>query len=164
MTRMTRRSVLIGAAASVAAMPVISLAPARANENHDILMLNKDPDDARARMVFYPKIIKIAMGDSVTFVPTDKGHNCVSTPGMVPEGAAGWKSKFNEQITVTPDRHGVYGYHCVPHKAMGMVGLLLVEGEGMLDNLEAAKAFRQVGLSRRVWAGIWTQAEADGLI
>ena len=38
----------------------------------EVHMLNKGADGA---MVFEPLLIRIAPGDTVTFIPTDKGHN-----------------------------------------------------------------------------------------
>ena len=39
-------------------------------------------------MVFEPSFVKIAPGDTVRFVSTDKGHNAETIKGMLPEGAA----------------------------------------------------------------------------
>lgn len=46
----------------------------------------------------------------------------------------------------------------------GMVGLIVVEGEGKFDNLEAARAVRQRGRAKSTFEAIWEQAEADGLL
>ncbi len=48
-------------------------------------MLNKGADGTT--MVFEPALTKIAVGDTVTFVATDRGHNAETIPGMLPEGA-----------------------------------------------------------------------------
>ena len=53
-------------------------------------MLNKGKDGA---MVFEPAGVKIAAGDTVTFIPTDKGHNAESIKGMIPDGATEFKGK-----------------------------------------------------------------------
>jgi hypothetical protein len=45
---------------------------------------------------------------------------------------------------------------------MGMVGLIVVEGPGKLDNLEAAKSVKHRGKAKKVWAKIWKKAETDG--
>lgn len=42
-----------------------------------VKMLNKGADGA---FVFEPALVKIAPGDTVRFVPTDKGHNVESIP------------------------------------------------------------------------------------
>jgi len=53
--------------------------------DHQVQMLNKGTDGA---MVFEPDFIKIAPGDTVTFVPTDKSHNVETFKGLIPDGAA----------------------------------------------------------------------------
>lgn len=101
----------------------------------EVQMLNKGANGA---MVFEPSALKIAPGDTVTFIPTDKGHNVESIKGMLPEGAAAFKSKFNETFKLTLDKPGIYGIKCPPHYGMGMIALIQV-GDAPA-NLEAAKA------------------------
>lgn len=79
------------------------------------------------------------------FKSVDRGHNSASIDGMLPEGAEEWNGKINDDIEVTFDKPGFYGYKCKPHATVGMVGLVVVEGEGKLDNLEAAQGVRQRG-------------------
>lgn len=43
---------------------------------------------------------------------------------------------MNEEITVTFDVEGVYGYKCLPHYGMGMVGLIQV-GDGPANAQDA---------------------------
>ncbi len=92
--------------------------------DHEVRMLNKD-SEGRA-MQFEPAFLQIAVGDTVTFIAADKGHNSESIPEIAPEGAEPWKGKINEEIAVTFDQEGYYGYKCLPHFAMGMVGLIQV--------------------------------------
>jgi pseudoazurin len=92
--------------------------------DHQVQMLNKD-SEGRA-MQFEPAFLKIAPGDTVTFVATSKGHNSESIVDIMPEGATPWKGKINEEITVTFDQEGFYAYKCQPHLGMGMVGLIQV--------------------------------------
>lgn len=103
----------------------------------EVHMLNKGKDGA---MVFEPAGLKIAAGDSVTFIPTDKGHNAESIKGMIPEGATEFKGKMNEQIKVTFSVPGAYAVKCAPHVGMGMVGVVVV-GDASA-NLEAFKAVK----------------------
>lgn len=93
-------------------------------------------------MVFEPALVRIQPGDTVRFVPSDPGHNAQSRPGMLPEGAAPFKGGIGKEFTVTFDDEGVYGYDCMPHYGMGMVGLVVV-GEPV--NLEEAMAVKQRG-------------------
>jgi pseudoazurin len=99
--------------------------------DHQVLMLNKDSEGRP--MQFEPAFLKVAPGDTVTFVPQDKGHNSESFAGKIPEGAEAWKGKINEQITVTLTTEGYYVYRCLPHFALGMVGLIQVGESATLD-------------------------------
>ncbi|MEM9047514.1 MAG: pseudoazurin [Pseudomonadota bacterium] len=154
--KLTRRSVLTTAAA-VGLTTVASPWIARAANTFDVQMLNKHPENKRLRQVFFPRLQVVEPGDSVRFLVVDKGHNTVSTDGMLPEGSAEWKGKVNEEVTVTFDQPGLYGYHCTPHLASGMVGLVAVKGDGMMANLEAAQSVRQRGKAKKIWEDIWAE-------
>ncbi len=158
-TFMNRRHVM---ALGTAALTLPSAAFAQAT--HEIQMLNQHPEDKKQKMVFYPRIQVIQPGDSVLFKATTKGHNSVSIKGMIPEGATPWKSKFNKDHEVTLTEPGFYGYVCVPHTQMGMIGLIIVEGDGKLNNLDAARAVKHRGRAQKHWDALWAQAEADGLL
>ncbi len=101
-------------------------------------MLNKRDDGAK--MVYSEDIARIDVGDTITWVPTSKGHNVEFIKG--PEG---WKlpkkSKNNKEVSITFDVPGVYVYQCTPHKAMGMIGLVVVAegGEVPLNDVSKAK-------------------------
>lgn len=111
-------------------------APALA-ENFEIKMLNKGEAGA---MVFEPAFVKIAPGDTVTFIPTDKGHNAEIIKGMLPEGAEPFKGGINKELAVTLTVPGAYGVKCMPHFAMGMVALVVVgDAPANLDDLKAVK-------------------------
>ena len=126
------------AAAAIAAFSLSSVAVFAAE--FEVQMLNKG--DAGA-MVFEPAFLQIAPGDTVKFVPTDKGHNAETIKDMLPEGAEPFKGKINEEFSVTFDVAGAYAYKCAPHYAMGMVGMIVV-GEAP-TNLEALKAMTVPG-------------------
>jgi pseudoazurin len=112
-------------------------APALA-EDHQIQMLNKD-SEGRA-MQFEPAFLKIAPGDTVTFVATNKGHNSESILTLMLEGAEPWKGKINEEVTVTFDTEGFYAYKCQPHLGLGMVGLIQVgDAPAALDQAAVEK-------------------------
>ena len=94
-----------------------------------IEMLNKRDDGAK--MVYSEDIAHIDVGDTVTWVPTSKGHNVEFIAG--PDGwDAPKKSKNNKEVAITFDMPGVYLYQCTPHKSMGMIALVVV-GEGTND-------------------------------
>lgn len=121
----------------VAALAGATLALPAAAADFEIQMLNKGADGV---MVFEPSALKIAAGDTVTFVPTDKSHNAETLPGLLPEGATAFKGKMNEAIKVTFDTEGAYAIKCAPHFGMGMVALVVVGDNPVnLDAIEAAK-------------------------
>ena len=130
--------------------------------DHEVRMLNKGPEGQP--MQFDPAFLKIAPGDTVTFVATDKGHNSETILGMIPEGAETWKGKMNEEIKVTFSTEGIYGYKCTPHFGMGMVGLIQV-GEST-ENLDAAQTAKLPGKAKTRMAELMAQvgsgAASDG--
>ena len=117
-----------------AAAVILALALPAAAADFEVHMLNKGAEGA---MVFEPAFVKVAPGDTVTFIPTDKGHNVETIKDMIPEGAEAFKSKMNETYKVTFDKAGAYGVKCTPHVGMGMVGVVVV-GDAPA-NLEAVK-------------------------
>ena len=139
---------------AAAALAVLAFAGGAAAEEHVVEMLNKGEKGA---MVFQPNLVHAAPGDTVKFVPTDKSHNAESIKGMIPEGAESFKSKMNEEITVTFDKDGVYGVKCAPHYGMGMVALIVV---GQPVNADEAKAVKQTGKAKAAFAELFGQAVA----
>ena len=115
---------------------VASAAPLMAAD-HQVQMLNKGTEGA---MVFEPGFVKIAPGDTVTFVPTDKSHNVETFKGLIPDGAAEFKSKPSEQFQTKFDVPGAYVIKCTPHAGMGMVALIQVgDKPANLDAIKTAK-------------------------
>lgn len=135
---------------ALAAALAFPLASAHAAD-YEIRMLNKG---AAGAMVFEPAFLALAPGDSVTFVPVDKGHDAASIDGMLPEGAAPFAGKINQEITVTFDVAGVYGVKCIPHYGMGMVALFVV---GEPDNVAAAAAVKHPGKAKHVFAALFDE-------
>jgi len=89
-------------------------------------MLNKRADGQI--MVYSEDISKIDVGDTITWVPTTKGHNVEFLAG--PDG---WevpkRSKMNKEYSYTFNIPGIYFYQCTPHKGMGMIALVVVGGD-----------------------------------
>lgn len=109
---------ILALAASALLLP--SVASAR---EHRVDMVNRS---AEGSMAFAPGFVRIAPGDTVRFVPKDKSHNAESLPLLTPKGAAGFKGAINQELVVRFDKPGLYGYKCLPHLFMGMVGLIQV--------------------------------------
>ena len=103
-----------------------------------VQMLNKDADGNR--MVYSTEIVEIGIGQTVKWIPTDKGHNVEFVAG--PEGfEIPKKSKNGKEVEMQFDIPGVYYYWCTPHKGMGMIGLVVVEGDiSNIDDIAKAKA------------------------
>ena len=113
-------------------------------ETITIDMLNKRDDGAK--MVYSQDIARVAVGDTITWVPTSKGHNVEFVAG--PDGAdLPKKSKNNKEVSITFDVPGIYFYQCTPHKGMGMVALVVVgDDTSNKDTIAKAKA---VGKSKK---------------
>ena len=112
---------------TVALMGLLSTSAFAADISVD--MLNKRDDGAK--MVYSEDISRIEVGDSITWVPTSKGHNVEFIAG--PDGwKAPKKSKLSKEYTYTFDTPGVYLYQCSPHKSMGMIAIVVV-GDGDND-------------------------------
>jgi len=139
-----RKMIVLGAL--VAALGVAGGASAAEVE---VKMLNKGTDGV---MVFEPALVKINPGDTVKFIAADKGHNAEIIDTMMPEGGKSFVGKINEEIAVTFDKPGVYGYKCKPHYGMGMVGLVVV---GDADNVEKAKAATHPGKAKQIFSTLF---------
>jgi pseudoazurin len=70
-------------------------------------------------------VANIGVGDTVEWLPKNKGHNVefLAGPDMADLPA---KSNMNEFHSVLFERPGVYLYGCTPHLNMGMLGLVVV--------------------------------------
>ena len=106
-------------------------------EDTTVEMLNKRDDGAK--MVYSEDITRIEAGDTVTWVPTSKGHNVEFIAG--PDGwEAPKKSKLSKEVAITFDTPGVYLYQCTPHKTMGMIAIVVVgEPEEVKDRFKDVK-------------------------
>jgi len=86
-------------------------------------MLNKRADGQI--MVYSEDISRIDVGDTITWVPTTKGHNVEFLAG--PDGwEAPKRSKMNKEYSYKFEMPGIYFYQCTPHKGMGMIALVVV--------------------------------------
>ena len=97
-------------------------------------------------MVYSEDVLKVAVGDTVTWVPKDKGHNVefIIGPNAIELPK---KSRINQEFTYTFEKPGVYFYQCTPHKSMGMIAVIIVGKD--LTNLDQVKSVRVFGKSKR---------------
>ena len=107
-------------------------------------MLNKRDDGEK--MVYSVDVAKVDSGDTITWLPTDKGHNVhfISAPDGVKKLP---KSKLNKEFSYKFEQEGIYLYQCTPHKGMGMIALVVV-GDN-LDNLKTIKKAKVLGKSKK---------------
>ncbi|MEY4780075.1 MAG: hypothetical protein RLZZ607_1388 [Pseudomonadota bacterium] len=136
---------------TITALAMMLLGGAAIAENFDVQMLNKGAEGA---MVFEPAFVRAAIGDTVTFVSPDKGHNAESIEGMLPEGVEPFKSEMSKDFTLTLTAEGVYGIKCTPHYAMGMVALIQV---GAPVNLDAVADVVQKGKAKTRFEPLFAQ-------
>ena len=115
------------------------------SEAHMIEMLNKSGNEM---MVYSKKIIKVNVGDTVTWKATTKGHNVEFIRNGTPEGVGKFKSKMNVDVDYKFEVPGIYAYWCTPHKAMGMIGFVVVGDDK--SNLDKIKAIKFVGKSKKI--------------
>ncbi len=121
-----------------------SLAYASEPQNLVIEMLNKRDDGQK--MVYSMDVAEIEVGDTITWVPTSKGHNVEIV--AAPEGyEIPKKSKLSKEVTLDFSVPGMYYYICTPHKAMGMIGLIIVGGD--TSNKEEIAKVKAVGKSKK---------------
>ena len=111
--------------------------------NHQLEMLNKL---GKERMVFSKKMISIELNDDVLWKSVDKGHN-VQFIGM-PDGAKKYKSKISKDASYKFEKPGIYLYQCTPHKAMGMIGIVVVGNNK--SNIDAIKKVKVYGKSKKL--------------
>ena len=107
-----------------------------------IEMLNKDAEGNR--QVYSEEVARIDVGDTITWVPTNKGHNIemVASPNNMK-----LRSKNNKEVQITFEEPGIYYYWCTPHKGMGMIGLVVV-GDDTSNKDQIAKA-KAIGKSKK---------------
>jgi len=119
----------------------------------EVDMVNKAADGTM--MAFDPPLTRVAVGDTVTFVAKDKGHDAQSIPGMLPDGATAINGPMSQDVKVTFTVPGVYGIRCLPHFGLGMVALVVVGDHPA--NLDAAKSVQLPSLARTRLEPLWAQ-------
>ena len=110
----------------------------------EIEMLNKL---GKEKMVYSVKVAKIDVDDKIIWKSVSKGHN-VEFIGM-PKGVKKFKTKINKDAEYTFKKKGIYLYQCTPHKAMGMIGLVIVGKDK--SNLDKIKKIKLYGKSKKIF-------------
>lgn len=77
---------------------------------------------------FHPAEVMIEPGNTVLWVnceePGTEAHTTTSDDGI---WDSGWMPDPGDTFSWSFDQPGTFGYHCVPHRALGMIGTVLVE-------------------------------------
>ena len=113
----------------------------------EIEMLNKL---GKEKMVYSIKVAKVDQNDKIIWKHVSKGHN-VEFIGM-PKGVKKYKSKINKKAEYEFKIPGIYLYQCTPHKAMGIIGIVIVGGDK--SNLEEIKKVKLYGKSKKVFKNL----------
>ena len=110
----------------------------------EIEMLNKD--GAGRKMVYSEELVHVDAGDIVKWLPTSKGHNVEIV--AAPEGfEIPKKSKNGKEVSIEFTVPGIYYYWCTPHIGMGMIGLIVVDGD--TSNKDAIAKAKALGKSKK---------------
>lgn len=123
--------------------------------SYQVRMLNQSMN---GMMQYDPALLRIAPGDTVRFTATDQGHNVQSIDGMIPAGAKPFSGEIGQDLAVTFSVPGVYGYRCVPHGTLGMVGLIVV---GNPVNETEAKAAAMPGMAGRTFTKLFDALDSQ---
>ena len=110
----------------------------------EIEMLNKL---GKERMLYSVKLAEVDVNDKIIWKSASKGHNVEFV--VMPKGVKKFKSKINKDATYEFKVQGIYLYQCTPHKAMGMIGIVVVGNDK--SNLDAVKKAKMRGKSKKVF-------------
>ncbi len=110
----------------------------------EIQMLNKL---GKEKMLYSIKVAKVDVDDKIIWKSVSKGHNVEFI--SMPKGIKKFKSKINKDVEYTFTKPGIYLYQCTPHKAMGMIGIVVVGGDK--HNIKKIKKAKLYGKSKKVF-------------
>ncbi len=91
-------------------------------KEYEVKMLTADSHGNT--MIFEPAFIKIAQGDTINFVPSDPSHNAQSF--STSSDKLTFSTTMGQPVSVTFSEEGLVLYKCLPHFALGMVGVVQV--------------------------------------
>ena len=112
---------------------------------YDVDMLNKRDDGEK--MVYSTDVLYVNLNDTVTWLPTTKGHNVEFIEAPESADLPKKPSKVNKEFSYTFNEPGIYLYQCSPHKSMGMIALVVVDEN--LSNIDNIASTRVVGKSKK---------------
>ncbi|KAA0676019.1 plastocyanin/azurin family copper-binding protein [Roseomonas genomospecies 6] len=103
-------------------------------------------------------VVEIAPGDTIRFVGAG-GHRVESIRGMQPPGGVEFKGRAGQDLVVTFDKPGLYGFRCKEHYTQGEVGLIVV---GDPRNIVSAAAVRHPVEAQKVFETLFRRLQAEG--
>lgn len=132
-----RRTLVTLALLALVALPLAFAQNAGGNvaqgDNVKVQMLAKD-----GQFYFDPVGLHVKPGTTITFVNVGQTQHCATsyTPdngvvqqSRIPDGADSWDSGLlgdGQTFQVKVTKEGVYDFYCTPHRALGMVGRIVV--------------------------------------
>jgi len=138
---MNRKTLL--AAGLIASLSVAGLSNTAAAASYVIKMkFNDDTGD----LYFEPASLKIQPGDTVVWIQDDEDneHNIAAYPSKIPAGTDPFLSpmmtKVGETWSQTFTKVGSYFFHCHPHEAAGMRGLIIVGRQSLPEEFRRPEA------------------------
>jgi plastocyanin len=76
-------------------------------------------------IVFTPSSQTVNVGDTIKWQWVDGSHT--TTSDAIPTGASSWSAPLdasNQTFFYVITHAGTYNYHCIPHQAFGMIGVI----------------------------------------
>ena len=137
---MNRYTVL--AASLITGLSIAGLSSAALAETYTVKMkFNDDTGD----FYFEPANLKIQPGDTVVWIQDDPDneHNVAAYPDKIPAGTEPFVSPLTDKPgdtwSQTFTKVGSYFYHCHPHEAAGMRGLVVVGRQSLPEEFRRPK-------------------------
>ena len=97
-------------------------------------MLNNKDGQAN---VYSSKVVRVEIGDKVTWKSTNAGHNAVFVPKAIPDGALPLEGAMSKDVSYIFEKPGVYMIKCNPHLGLGMLMAVVVGNN--INNLDQVK-------------------------
>jgi pseudoazurin len=144
-----------GMIAAVAMALAGSFAGAARADEIEVKMLNNNGKGKF--MLFEPDFVKAKVGDTIKFVPANKGHNAEAIDTIWPEGAGEFKGDLNQEAILKIEKPGVYGIKCLPHYPMGMIALIVAGDD--LPNKAQLDSYKPAGTAEKRFQELKSQVK-----
>lgn len=136
---MTLKTIVMASALALGVMGPVGAASA------ETFVVKMKLDDESGEFRFEPAKLEIDPGDTVVWLQadTDNEHNVAAYPDRIPHGTGPFESPMLDELgeawARTFDVPGSYFYHCHPHEAAGMRGLVVVGRESLPEEFRQPK-------------------------